>query len=125
MVKLADKPTGTMIVEILGPVTDRNYFSGGPTQVRIQVFGVGSVTLQENTDIIFKGENPTSSPPKHVKRHPDSATWANVGAGSTDIDASSGIITATLTPGTDLNWVRLIIGATPGDGKAVMATEWS
>ena len=125
MVDLANRPSGSEIMAHLGPVTDRNYFSGGPTQVRIQVFGSGSVTLQDNATIIFRGENPSSSPPKHIKRHPDSTAWVVVGAGSTNIDASSGIVIATLTPGTDLNWIRLIIGSTPGNGRVVMATEWS
>ena len=125
MPDLRDLPSGTEILVQLGPVTDRNFFSGGTAQVRIQVFGSGSVTLQENDTIIFRGENPASSPPKHIKRHPDSFAWAAVGAPSTDIDATDGIVVAALTPSTDQNWIRLIVGATPGGGRVVMATEWS
>jgi len=55
--QLAGKPVGTILIQLLGPVDSRNYFSTDPALVHVQVFGSGEVQVQENATFVFRGEN--------------------------------------------------------------------
>ena len=58
--QLAGKPVGTILIQLLGPIEDRNYFSANPALTHIQVFGTGEVQVQENPTFAFRGENALS-----------------------------------------------------------------
>jgi hypothetical protein len=123
MAKLDGKNTGDELFQSWGPVTGRNYNSGGPRTVTIQVLGSGSVTLQRTNQSIIRSANGGVPNPYTFDRVPDQSTWANV-AGAVDIDASSGPVTVTIPAEADYNFIRGIVGSTTGDGRAIFDTYW-
>lgn len=127
--QLAHKDVGTVLKEIVGPITNRNFFSGGTPQVSIQVFGSGAVTLQSNSSFIIKGENGgsinSSSGPVSLHKIPDPSNWVNVITAVT-IDATDGLVNVTVPSAAIFNYLRLIVAvATTNQGKAVLITQWN
>lgn len=131
---LLGKEAGDVLFEMLGPIDNRNHVVGGKSEVHIQVFGGGEVTLQWNGSIILRGQGGGAigrTSPIHVQRHPDPGAWANV-TGAIDLDQTDLLTTIDLNtaigglPTEDFNFLRLIVGTGGGgDGKAVMSTDWN
>lgn len=127
--QLAHKDVGIVLKEIIGPVVNRNYFSGGTTQASLQVFGTGAVTLQSNANFVLRGENGNSidgsTGPISVQRVPDPSSWVNV-VGAIGITSTDGLTTVAVPNSTNLNYLRLIVATSTTDqGRAVLITQWS
>lgn len=130
MARLLGKQTGATIVEVHGPQAGRNYFADGITTtlvapvVHIQVFGSGSVQLEQNLSHIHVGERASNiggQGPINTEMFADPATWAPVGVAVAETD---GIQARTLTVGNpDPTFVRLIV-VTPGDGWVHFEQRW-
>ncbi len=137
MARLIGKKAGDIIVEYLGPIVGRNYFSDGtgavlvaPT-VQIQVFGdpAASVRLDENSDFIFLGSrasNYGSQSAINLEKHPDPAGWAPVGAA---ITGAAGLTTRapTVLGNPDPVFLRVVVVAPSTNPSAyvTISSHWS
>ncbi len=123
MARIEKLKVGDTIVEMLGPHTDRNYFSGGVVELHVQLFGAGSVQYQFNEDWMFRGERSGSTSgqvPINMERVPDPTGWTNIGGGLIIVGPQ---VTITLAPFTELNFIRAIV-VTTGNGYLATATHW-
>ena len=144
MAKLLGKKVDDIVVEVFGPQNSRNYMADGTfstlvtPEVAIQVFGSGSVQLQENVEHIIVGERASNIggqgaintetaaapdiPPIPVPPTPAVINWNPVGA---VITQASGLQTRLVTVGNpDPTFLRLIVIAT-GDGWVHFETKWN
>ncbi len=124
MARIEKLKVGDTIVEMLGPHTDRNYFSGHPPELHVQMFGAGSVKYQTNVVSMFRGERSGSSSnqvPINMEQVPDPSGWIDI-AGST-ITAASGLTPIGLAAFPEINYIRAIV-VTAGNGYVATATHW-
>ena len=127
MASLEGKNVNDVVVEMLGPLTGRNYFAAAAPEVEITVVGTGAVQLQQNADSILRGErasNIGSQGSINPERIPDPATgkWVNVGVPVTELTTplSQGVIARTV----DQGYIRIIV-TTTGTGKVTIVTKWN
>jgi len=123
MARLETLKAGDTIIEMLGAQTDRNYFSGGPVELHVQLFGSGSVQYQINNAFIFRGERAGSisgQVPINTEKVADPTNWTNVGA---VITAASGLTVIPLSALVEPNFIRAIV-TVAGDGYLSTATHW-
>lgn len=138
--QLAGKPAGTVLIQLLGPVVDRNYFQAADALAHIQVFGTGGVTLEENALFVFRGENALSiagetdtglfnggnTPVINKLRHAPrdvapSNGWSLLGA---EVIAIATPTARTLSPLPTFNYIQLVV-STPGTGSVAFSTDWN
>ncbi len=124
MARIERLKVGDTVVEMLGPHTDRNYFSGHQPELHVQMFGSGSVQYQVNQLWMFRGErsnSPSGQVPINMERVPDPAGWTTDIGGV--ISAGIPLIPIALTAYTEINFIRAIV-VTTGDGYLATATHW-
>ncbi len=125
MAKLLGKNVGDVVVEMLGPLTDRNYHAAAAPEVEIKVVGSGAVQLQQNPDSILVGERASNIGGQgtiNEERIPDPAGWANVGVPLTE---ASGATSQAVAPRTvDQGYLRVIV-TTAGTGNVTTVTKWN
>jgi len=140
--QLAGKPAGTILIQLLGPIDDRNYFGAAAPVVHVQVFGTGSVRVEENDEFQIRGDNSLSIggetdpglftggnvPVRNKMRKSPRGTafegsgaWAFVGAA---IAATATPVTRVLTPLPTFNYIQLVI-AVAGTGSVAFVTDWN
>lgn len=123
MAKLIGKAVGNTLVEFLGPIEGRNYNVAGlatanPATLELQVFGSGSIQVQESQTFIFKGNDGNNVFTTEMEADP--ASWANLGAA---IAATDGLVTRTLTDDLKFSAIRIIV-AVAGTGRYVCQSIW-
>lgn len=120
MPNLAGKNVGDQIVEILGPITGRNYnihgTSPAPT-IDVAVFGSGTVQVEQTQTPIIRGNSGTNL--FTTDTIPDSSTWAALGGPIT------GSTPVTLTPTADNTFaaIRVVVSGA-GKGSVIVKTNW-
>jgi hypothetical protein len=129
--QLAGKPAGTILIQLLGPIDDRNYFGAAAPVVHVQVFGTGSVRVEENDEFQIRGDNSLSigSVPviNKMRKSPrgtafeGSGAWAFIGAA---IPATAAPVTRILTPLPTFNYIQLVV-AVAGTGSVAFVTDWN
>ena len=127
MARLERLVAGDKVFEILGPHTDRNYFSSHLPELHVQMFGTGTVQYQINEEYMFRGEraaNLSGQVPINHEQIPDpglaDVNWVNVGA---PITAASGLTVIVLAAFPEINFIRAIV-TVKGDGYLTTATHW-
>ena len=122
MAKLIGRKVGEQIVEFLGPINERNYNTNEgvavPPSITVQVFGAGSVQLQQTQTPIIKGNAGLNA--FTFDRIADPTTWANLGAPVTD---AGGPVTVVPTVDNVFCAIRAIV-VTVGNGKSLIQAEW-
>jgi len=124
MAKLIQKSVGDVLIEYYGPVTGRNYNTSGSASpvapaIEVQVFGTGSVQVQQNNTRINK---------PNAGRHQftydsvgDPTAWTNLGP---VINVSSGIVSVSPTVDPKFSSIRVILAGT-GDGTVTVQSIWN
>lgn len=124
MARIERLKVGDTVVEMLGPHTDRNYFSGHGPELHVQMFGAGSVKYQTNILWMFRGErtgNLSNQVPINMEQVPDPTGWLDIVGGT--IVAADGLTILAVPAQTEINFIRAIV-VTEGDGYAATATHW-
>jgi hypothetical protein len=124
MAKLLGKIVGQSLVEFLGPITGRNYNVSGAAapvapRIIIQVFGTGSVQMQQNGSSIIIGNDGGNVFTSDTEAAP--TTWVALGG---VISQASGQVV--VNPAVNPNWgaIRAIV-AVVGEGRVVVETDWN
>ena len=126
MARLEGKNVNDVVVEMLAPLTGRNYFAAAAPQVEIQIVGTGAVKLQENPDSILVGErasNIGSQGPINRERIPDPAGWVDVVGGAVSAGTSP-ISPAVVARTIDQGYLRVVV-TTAGTGEVTVITKWN
>lgn len=121
MAKLVGKSVGDKITEFFGPITGKNYNTSGEAtpaspSVFIQVFGTGSVQVQQTQSFFMKANNGTN--PYTWER--EGTSWTNLG---TPISSANGLVELTPTADTNFAAIRVIVSGT-GEGTVVIQADW-
>ena len=124
MAKLIGKSIGDVITEYYGPVDGRNYNTAGDATpvapaIDIQVFGTGSVQVQQNNTRINK---PNAGPNQFTYDSVgDPTTWVALGA---VVNVSSGIVTVVPTVDSVFSSIRVVL-VTTGEGRVIVQSIWN
>ena len=126
MAKLIGKNVGDVVVEMLAPLTGRNYFAVAAPQVEIRLVGTGAVKLQQNPDSIYVGErasNYGSQGSINEERIPDPDTWVDVVGGAVNAGTSP-VSPAVIARTIDQGYLRVVV-TTAGTGNVTVVTKWN
>ena len=124
MAKLNGLRIGDKITEFYGPVTGRNYNTAGAAapgapSIIVQVFGEGSVQLEQTNTSYLKG-NSGGNVFTH-DREADPTTWAALGG---VIDQTSGQVILTPTIDASFSAIRATLAGV-GAGRVVIQSIWN
>lgn len=125
MAKLLGRAVGEQFVEILGPITGRNYNVNGsaapvPPQIRVRVVGSGTVQLQEAPGGFVIAGTGGGLNGFSYEKIVNPAAWVNLGAPVSD-NGTFAVLTPTIHP----NWtaIRAIVTAV-GAAEVIIETDW-
>jgi len=124
MAKFIMKSVGDVLVEYYGPITGRNYNTAGSASpvapaIEVQVFGTGSVQVQQTQTRINKSN---TGPHQYTYDSiGDPTTWVNLGA---TIDNTSGIVSLAPTVDPKFSSIRVILAST-GEGTVTVQSIWN
>jgi len=119
--KLLGRKTDDVLIEYVGPDSERNYHSGGATSVEVKVVGTGSVQLQQNSSPILKSSSPTGPAGFAVDYLPDPTAWANVGGA---VSGGAGVNVPISSTTGSRNFIRAVVAA-EGEGTVLLRSLWS
>ena len=126
MARLEGKKVNDVVVEMLAPLTGRNYFAAAAPQVEIQLVGTGAVKLQQNPDSVLRGERASNIGGQGMvnpERIPDPAGWVDVAGGAVNAGTSP-ITPAVIARTIDQGYLRVVV-TTAGTGEVTVISKWN
>jgi hypothetical protein len=83
-----NQPAGTILLQIRGPLTGRNWFTLTINPVyRARQIGTGTIALQGTNDVIW-ADTSSLNPVSRDMLPPDNASWTNLASGNGALDGN-------------------------------------